>query len=143
MVAQGAERFGTVDVLINNAGLNVFTEPLAMTAADWQRCLAVDTPAEVQRQIDLLPCKRIGEPIEVAYTALFLASDEARFINGRTSSSMVAVPSCITIRTHPADACRTPAQTASSAPTSRPASSCCWWSSAATAPSCTRRRPPT
>jgi NAD(P)-dependent dehydrogenase (short-subunit alcohol dehydrogenase family) len=28
-----------------------------------------------------LPCKRIGEPDEVAYTALFLASDEARFIN--------------------------------------------------------------
>ncbi|WP_158782737.1 SDR family oxidoreductase [Pantoea sp. BAV 3049] len=37
--------------------------------------------AERQRQQDLLPCKRIGEPIEVAYTALFLASDEARFIN--------------------------------------------------------------
>ena len=38
-------------------------------------------PEERQRQIDLLPPKRIGEPIEVAYTALFLASDEARFIN--------------------------------------------------------------
>ena len=39
-------------------------------------------PAEQrQRQIDILPCKRVGEPDEVAYTALFLASDEARFIN--------------------------------------------------------------
>ncbi|MGB9098487.1 SDR family oxidoreductase [Erwinia sp.] len=37
--------------------------------------------AERARQQDLLPCKRIGEPKEVAYTALFLASDEARFIN--------------------------------------------------------------
>lgn len=37
--------------------------------------------AERQRQRDLLPCKRIGEPREVAYTVLFLASDEARFIN--------------------------------------------------------------
>ena len=168
MAAQGAERFGTIDVLVNNAGMNVFAEPLAMTSAQWQRCFAVDLegamhcsravlpgmlargggsivniasvhghrivpdafpypvakhaligmtkalgiqyaargvrvnsispglilserivawldglpPEEAQRQIDLLPCKRIGEPIEVAYTALFLASDEARYITG-------------------------------------------------------------
>ncbi len=37
--------------------------------------------AERQRQADLLPCGRIGLPEEVAQTALFLASDEARFIN--------------------------------------------------------------
>ncbi|GAB3453743.1 SDR family oxidoreductase [Massilia terrae] len=40
-----------------------------------------DPEAERQRQANLLPCRRIGEPEEVAYTALFLASDEARFIN--------------------------------------------------------------
>lgn len=40
-----------------------------------------DPEAERQRQAKLLPCRRIGEPDEVAYTALFLASDEARFIN--------------------------------------------------------------
>ena len=39
------------------------------------------TPEERQRQVDLLPTRRIGEPVEVAYTALFLASDEARYIN--------------------------------------------------------------
>lgn len=39
------------------------------------------SPEEAQRETDYLPCKRIGEPGEVAYTALFLASDEARFIN--------------------------------------------------------------
>ena len=167
MAAQGAARFGPIDVLVNNAGMNVFAEPLAMTSVQWQRCFAVDlegalhcsravlpgmleggggsivniasvhghriipdafpypvakhaligmtkalglqyaarqvrvnsispglilservaewlagvSPEEQQRQIDLLPCKRIGEPLEVAYTALFLASDEARFIN--------------------------------------------------------------
>ena len=37
--------------------------------------------AERQHQVDLLPCQRIGEADEVANTALFLASDEARFIN--------------------------------------------------------------
>lgn len=167
MAARGAERFGPINVLINNAGMNVFAEPLEMTTAQWQRCFAVDldgalhcsravlpgmlaggggsivniasvhghriipntfpypvakhaligmtkalgiqyaaqnvrvnsispglilserivgwldglSPEERQRQVDLLPPKRIGEPIEVAYTALFLASDEARFIN--------------------------------------------------------------
>jgi len=43
--------------------------------------LAALPAAERQRQIELLPCKRIGEPEELAYAALFLASDEARFIN--------------------------------------------------------------
>lgn len=167
MAARGAERFGPIGVLINNAGMNVFAEPLAMTTAQWQRCFAVDLegalhcsravlpgmlasgggsivnvasvhghriipdafpypvakhaligltkalgiqyaargvrvnsispglilservvewlasvpPEEAQRQVELLPCKRIGTPEEVAYTALFLASDEARFIN--------------------------------------------------------------
>jgi NAD(P)-dependent dehydrogenase (short-subunit alcohol dehydrogenase family) len=38
-------------------------------------------PAEARRQTEILPCKRVGLPEEVAYTALFLASDEARFIN--------------------------------------------------------------
>ena len=40
-----------------------------------------DPEAERRRQAELLPCKRIGRPEEVAYTALFLASDEACFIN--------------------------------------------------------------
>jgi NAD(P)-dependent dehydrogenase (short-subunit alcohol dehydrogenase family) len=40
-----------------------------------------DPDAERARQAALLPCRRIGEPGEVAYTVLFLASDEARFIN--------------------------------------------------------------
>ena len=37
--------------------------------------------AQLRREQEMLPCKRIGEPDEVAYTALFLASDEARYIN--------------------------------------------------------------
>ncbi|MHA6880595.1 substrate-binding domain-containing protein [Ralstonia pseudosolanacearum] len=42
---------------------------------------APDPEAERRRQADLLPCKRIGEPAAVAHTALFRASDAARFIN--------------------------------------------------------------
>jgi NAD(P)-dependent dehydrogenase (short-subunit alcohol dehydrogenase family) len=166
LVAQTTARFGRLDIVINNAGMDVFTDPLAMTTEQWQRCLAVDlegawntiraalpvmlaqgagsivniasvhghriipgcfpypvakhaligltrslgieyaargirvnsispglirterveqwlanTPGARERQTAILPCKRIGEPEEVAYTALFLASDEARFIN--------------------------------------------------------------
>ena len=46
-----------------------------------------DPQAERQRALDLHPPRRIGQPIEVAMTAVFLASDEAPFINA----------SCITL----------------------------------------------
>lgn len=169
MVARTLAHFGRVDVLINNAGVNVFADPLSLTSEEWRRCFAVDLDgawnaaravlpamlaqgagnivniasvhghkiipgcfpypvakhaligltrslgieyaargirvnsispglimtesaeawlascpdpqAERARQESLLPNRRIGEPEEVAYTALFLASDEARFIN--------------------------------------------------------------
>ena len=62
--------------------VNSISPGLIMTPAA-ERWLAScpDPEAERQRQADLLPGKRIGEPDEVAYTALFLASDEVRFIN--------------------------------------------------------------
>jgi len=169
MVAQAAARFGRIDVLVNNAGRNFFSDPLALTMDQWRHCMSVDLEgawhcaravlpgmlegsggsivniasvhghkiipdcfpypvakhaligltralglqyaargvrvnsispglilteaieasfaasadpaAERARQTALLPCKRIGEPDEVAHTALFLASDEARYIN--------------------------------------------------------------
>jgi NAD(P)-dependent dehydrogenase (short-subunit alcohol dehydrogenase family) len=169
MVARSMETFGGIDILINNAGVNVFHEPLETTDEEWRRCLAVDlegawlasravlpsmrakgcgaivniasshsfsiipntfpypvakhgllgltrslgiqyaadgvrvnaiapgyieTPIaqaywnsfpdpdrERRRAYDLHPPKRIGTPEEVAMTALFLASDEAPFIN--------------------------------------------------------------
>ncbi len=36
------EVLGPIDVLVNNAGVNVFREPLAATREDWARCMAVD-----------------------------------------------------------------------------------------------------
>ena len=41
-MAEAAAALGPVDVLVNNAGVNVFREPLAATDEDWRRCLAVD-----------------------------------------------------------------------------------------------------
>jgi NAD(P)-dependent dehydrogenase (short-subunit alcohol dehydrogenase family) len=169
LVARTVERFGKIDILINNAGMNVFRDPLTVSEEDWKRCFAVDLEgawnasravlpamlaqgggsivniasvhghkiipgcfpypvakhaligltralgleyaargirvnsispglivtdmierhfasfpdpeAERTREAALLPCKRLGTPEEVAATALFLASDEAPFIN--------------------------------------------------------------
>ena len=43
-----------------------------------------DPAAEKRRAYDLHPPRRIGRPEEVAMTAVFLASDEAPFINAAT-----------------------------------------------------------
>jgi NAD(P)-dependent dehydrogenase (short-subunit alcohol dehydrogenase family) len=172
MVAEAQDRFGPVSVLVNNAGINVFHEPLQTSEAEWRRCFSVDldaawtcaravlpamleagrgsivniaschafkiiphcfpypvakhalvgltralgieyaaqgvrvnaiapgyveTPiaveywntfpdpqAERRRACELHPPRRIGRPEEVAWTAVFLASDEAPFINAET-----------------------------------------------------------
>jgi NAD(P)-dependent dehydrogenase (short-subunit alcohol dehydrogenase family) len=171
-VREAGQAFGPVDVLVNNAGINVFCDPLTMSDDDWRRCFAVDldgvwngcravlpgmvergagsiiniasthafkiipgcfpypvakhgvigltralgieyaprnvrvnaiAPGYVETQLthdwwngqpdpvaaqqatlDLQPMKRIGRPEEVAMTAVFLASDEAPFINAET-----------------------------------------------------------
>ena len=168
-IAQLMATHGRIDALVNNAGADVFPEPLSLSDADWDHCLSLnlkgawnvaravlpamlaqgagsivniasvhghkiipgafpypvakhgligltrslgieyasrgirvnsispglilvprieawfasqpDPDAARRAQTELLPPKRIGTPEEVAHTALFLASDEARFIN--------------------------------------------------------------
>ena len=165
-IAEVVARHGRLDALVNNAGADVFSDPLALDDADWERCLSLNLkgawnviraalpsmlaqgagaivniasvhghkiipgafpypvakhgligltrslgieyaargirvnsispglilvprieawferePGAREKQTALLPPQRIGTPEEVAYTALFLASDEARFIN--------------------------------------------------------------
>ena len=170
MVAATVSHFGAPDVLVNNAGVNVFHDPLNMPQSEWDRCFRVDLTgvwygcravlphllakgkgsivniasvhgfqiiphcfpypvakhgllgltralaieyakhnirvnaicpgyietelsviywntfpdpeAEKQRAYQLHPPGRIGRPDEVAWPAVFLASDEAGFING-------------------------------------------------------------
>lgn len=169
VAARTVEAYGRIDVLVANAGINVFHEPLETSDEEWRRCFAVDLDgvwhscravlptmlaqgggsivaiaschsfviiphtfpypvakhgllglvralgieyaakgvrvnaiapgyietqialdywntfpdpeAERQKACDLHPPKRVGRPEEVAMTAVFLASDEAPFIN--------------------------------------------------------------
>lgn len=43
-----------------------------------------ENPQEARYRQDAYPVGRVGRPIDVAYAALFLASDEASFVNGAT-----------------------------------------------------------
>jgi NAD(P)-dependent dehydrogenase (short-subunit alcohol dehydrogenase family) len=168
-VAETVKTFGAPTNLVNNAGANVFYQPLDLPDAEWQRCFALDLEsawkcaravlpsmlkagagniiniasvhafkiirhtfpypvakhallgmtralgveyadkgirvnaiapgyietqivedywqtfpdpaAERQRVADIQPPKRLGRPEEIAATAVFLASDEAPFLN--------------------------------------------------------------
>jgi NAD(P)-dependent dehydrogenase (short-subunit alcohol dehydrogenase family) len=42
VVFRASEEIGPLNALINNAGLNVFSEPLATTEEEWQRCFDVN-----------------------------------------------------------------------------------------------------
>lgn len=41
-VRRAAETIGPLNALINNAGVNVFNEPLDLSDEDWERCLAIN-----------------------------------------------------------------------------------------------------
>jgi NAD(P)-dependent dehydrogenase (short-subunit alcohol dehydrogenase family) len=41
-VSQAGREIGQINALVNNAGVNVFAEPLASTDADWARCFDVN-----------------------------------------------------------------------------------------------------
>ena len=42
------------------------------------------TAKEKEQAIKLIPIGRVGQPEDIAYTAVFLASDRASFITGQT-----------------------------------------------------------
>jgi 3-oxoacyl-[acyl-carrier protein] reductase len=64
------------------AGITVNAVAPGTTATE--RVLKARTPAETQRVAEAIPLRRLGEPREIARTVLFLASDDASFVNGAT-----------------------------------------------------------
>ena len=103
LVTEVCELFGTIDILINNAAIvgmwavRGLSRSLALELgpAGIRVCTlipgGVNTPMnnDGTQPIEVLnkayghvPLQRIGEPIEVARAALFLASDEASYISG-------------------------------------------------------------
>lgn len=74
MVNRVVERIGPPDVLVNNAGVAVFRDPLEATAADWQRCFSIDLDGVWYCTRAVLPhmiAKSKGDIINIASTHSF------------------------------------------------------------------------
>lgn len=70
-VASADDRFGRIDVLVNNAGANVFHKPLEMRRSEWARCMALDLEAAWAMAEAVLPGMRkrgAGAIINIAST---------------------------------------------------------------------------
>ncbi|NQY87392.1 MAG: SDR family oxidoreductase [Colwellia sp.] len=72
-----AIEFAELGIRVNSVSPGLIDTPLADKYFD--SCSKPSIEREKQR--NLIPVKRLGEPLEVANTVLFLSTDEARFIN--------------------------------------------------------------
>lgn len=75
--------YAPYNIRVNSISPGLIETPLSV---EWYKSMvaagaAPDIDSFRKMQAELLPCKRIGTPEEVAMTTVFLASDEARFIN--------------------------------------------------------------
>ena len=92
-----AEAMGSVDVLVNNAGITRDNLFMRMSDDEWQSVLDVNLTATMKRCkgekltddqksaiLTQVPTGRMGTPEEIASAVLYLASPEAAYITGTT-----------------------------------------------------------
>lgn len=81
----GLTRSLAIEYAANGVRVNAIAPGYIETQIALDYWAGFDNPGkERQRACDIHPPKRIGQPEEVAMTAVFLASDEATFINAET-----------------------------------------------------------
>jgi NAD(P)-dependent dehydrogenase (short-subunit alcohol dehydrogenase family) len=61
MAEQTLSAFGRIDILVANAGINVFHEPLETTEEEWRRCFSVDLDGVWHSAKAVLPIMRKQE----------------------------------------------------------------------------------
>lgn len=71
-----ALELGEKNINVNNIAPGMILTPMNQAA--------MDDPAVREKQVQSIPMKRAGEPVEIAYAAVFLASKRARYIHGTT-----------------------------------------------------------
>lgn len=64
------------NINVNNIAPGMILTPMNQSA--------VDDPEVRKEQVQSIPMKRAGEPVEIAHAAVFLASERARYIHGTT-----------------------------------------------------------
>jgi 3-oxoacyl-[acyl-carrier protein] reductase len=87
---------GSVQYAASKGGMISFTKSLARDLAPYNVTVNAIAPGQIEtemgaltgaareRVIEMIPLHRLGSPQDIAYTALFLASDAASYITGAT-----------------------------------------------------------
>ncbi len=73
----------TLALELADRGIRVNAIAPGAMATDMNREL-LENKQKLQEVVDMIPLGRLGEPEEVAYVAVFLASDKAKYITGTT-----------------------------------------------------------
>jgi len=73
----------TKSLALELAPYNITVNAIAPGLIDTDMTAAA-TPEEKKNALELIPLGRIGQPTDIAYAAVFLASDRASFITGQT-----------------------------------------------------------
>ena len=72
--------YANKNIRVNSICPGIISTPLTMNFLS----KLPDSKKSLQTLLDKIPTGRLGKPEEIAYTALFLASDESSYINGST-----------------------------------------------------------